>query len=71
MYYVVYSNKEVIDGPFPKEHAHNLLEDLLMLFEDKHYQVLSLEQIAELEITMAPRFHLHEDVPPPVWPEER
>ena len=65
MFYIVYRQKEVIDGPFSQEHAHQLLEDLEMLFEDKHYQVLTIEEVVGLKLGTSPRFHIHEDIPPP------
>jgi len=64
MYFVVYRDKEVIDGPFQQVHAEAVAEDLGLLFEDPHYTVRAGETLPELGLRPTCRHHIHEDQPP-------
>lgn len=63
MYFVVYRNKEVIDGPYTRAHANDIKEDLGMLFEDSHYAVLEEKELTLRGLPIVCRHHIHEDMP--------
>lgn len=63
MYYVVYGEKEVVEGPLPEHRAIALCEDLEFLFEDKHYHIVAEHDLASHHLAANPKFHIHEDMP--------
>ena len=62
-WYVIYRQKEVIDGPLPRERARALCEDLDMIFEDTGYQAVREDALAPLGLTANPHYHIQEDQP--------
>ena len=62
-YYIIYRQKEIIDGPLPLARAQAICEDLDMVFEDKGYVVVDEKQLAALGLSGEGKYDIQEDVP--------
>ncbi|MDJ0839214.1 MAG: hypothetical protein QNK37_22040 [Acidobacteriota bacterium] len=62
-WYVIYKQKEVIDGPLPHERARAICEDLDMAFKDTGYTVVKEDVLHGLGLVSDARYHIQEDLP--------
>jgi len=62
-YFIVYRDKEIIDGPLPREKATAICEDLDMALEDKGYRVVDRSELKELGLHGEAKYHIVEDAP--------
>lgn len=62
-YFVVYGQKEIIDGPLPYDRAHAISEDLEMVLEDKRYRCVGASELVKLGLSGPAHYHIQEDTP--------
>jgi len=62
-YYIVYRQKEIIDGPLPLARAKAICEDLDFALEDKGYRVVSQDDLATLGLNGEGLYDIQEDTP--------
>ena len=62
-YYIVYRQKEIIDGPLPRDRAVAICEDLDIALEDKGYRVVDEAELNALGLQGEGLYDIQEDTP--------